>query len=156
MGKWRGHRRYGGPWYGIDRQRIIFENGARDQFPSLKGNTNSSGPIAGRMYHVGIDVPFYDTRKVKVVFPKNGPDLARIFADGPTCSPHRYSDQQLCIWHPDDPEENRWVKSDGLLHLLIMIQNHLFREAWYRETGKWCGAEAGHAESSSLCIPPRW
>jgi hypothetical protein len=48
------------------------------------------------------------------------------------------------MWYPDDPKENRWVFEDGLLALLGHISAHLFREAWWRETGKWPGPESGH------------
>lgn len=66
-----------------------------------------------------------------------------MYADGPT-SPHRYKDGGLCIWHPSDAVEYRWVFEDGLLQLLGHIAAHLFREAWWRETGEWLGPEAPH------------
>jgi hypothetical protein len=62
-----------------------------------------------------------------------------IFRSPQVRDPHR-----LCIWDPDDPDENRWVFKDGLLVLMGLIAAHLFREAWWRETGEWLGPEAGH------------
>ena len=145
MRKWNGPRRYGGPWYGIDQQRILFENGVRKYYPFFTGITRSSGSKAGRLYQFDIEVPDYEARRVEIFFPREAPNFVKIVADGPTCSPHRYKENELCIWHPDDPKENRWVREDGLLHLLRLIQMHLFREAWFRETGKWCGPEFEHA-----------
>lgn len=48
------------------------------------------------------------------------------------------------MWCPWDPPEEKWVFRDGLLALLNHIQAHLFREAWWRETGEWLGPEAPH------------
>jgi len=39
------------------------------------------------------------------------------------------------------------VLRDGLLCLLGMITAHLFREAWWRETGEWLGPTAAHGDS---------
>jgi hypothetical protein len=74
------------------------------------------------------------------------PTLPRVIADGPTDSPHRYGNMRLCMWHPGDPREQRWEFDDGLLALLGMTSAHLFREAWWRETGEWLGPEAPHGE----------
>ena len=96
-----------------------------------------------------IPVPFSDeTRQVEIRF-ENGSHYPRIYTDGPTESPHRYSATRLCIWHPDDPSEQKWVFKDGLLMLINHIQAHLFREAYWRETGgrdggKWLGPEVTH------------
>lgn len=90
------------------------------------------------------EVPHYETRTVEIRFT----DWSRtptVFADGPNESPHRYSDGSLCMWYPHDPPEQKWVFADGLLALLNLIQAHLFREAWWRETGEWLGPEAPHA-----------
>ena len=145
MGKWKGPRkRYGGPWYGNDKRRAIFERGAKQQFPTLRGTTCKSGSKAGHTYKVILDVPHYEQRKVEIFFSKQTPPLAKITADGPTDSPHRYGDGTLCIWYPDDPVLERWVVEDGLLMLLGLIIAHLFREAWWRETGEWLGPEKGH------------
>jgi len=67
-----------------------------------------------------------------------------IIVDGPKESPHRYGERELCMWYPYDPKENRWIHSDGLLHLLVMIQAHLYREAWWRETDEWLGPQCEH------------
>jgi hypothetical protein len=36
--------------------------------------------------------------------------------------------------------------SDGLLTLIEMTRVHLFKEAWYRETGAWLGEEVSHQQ----------
>ncbi len=50
----------------------------------------------------------------------------------------------MCIWYPGDGEDQRWVPEDGLLALLGMTAVHLFKEAYWRETGEWLGEEAPH------------
>jgi hypothetical protein len=91
-----------------------------------------------------MDVPYYEPRHVSITFE----DWSRypvVRADGPD-SPHRFDrNGWLCLWYPDDPSERRWVFEDGLLALLNLIQAHLFREAWWRETAEWLGPEAPHA-----------
>ena len=145
MSRWKGPRkRYGGPWYGNDKWRAVFERGAKQQSPTLRGTTRKSGSKAGRTYKVLLDVPHYERREVEIFFSKQTPPLAKITADGPTDSPHRYGDGKLCIWYPDDPVNEKWVVEDGLLMLLGLIIAHLFREAWWRETGEWLGPEKGH------------
>ena len=149
MTRWQGARRYGGPWYGNDVRRVCFERGAKRHFPTLQGMTCTSGTKAGRHYKAIIDVPHYEPRHVEIFFLRSAPSFAKITADGPTASPHRYNTHQLCIWYPDDPDEKRWVFEDGLLILLGLIAAHLFREAWWRETGEWLGPEAGHPSAET-------
>jgi hypothetical protein len=90
-----------------------------------------------------MEVPYYEPRNVSVTFE----DWSRhpiVRTDGPD-SAHRYDrNGHLCMWYPSDPPEQRWVFEDGLLVLLNIIQAHLFREAWWRETGEWLGPEAPH------------
>jgi hypothetical protein len=90
---------------------------------------------------VPVEVPFYgETRNVEILF-ENWSRIPRISVDGPTDSPHRYSAHRLCIWYPDDPVEQKWVFEDSLLMLINHIQAHLFREAWWRQTGGYDGGE---------------
>jgi hypothetical protein len=92
-------------------------------------------------------VPYYESRQVEIRF-EDWRRTPRITADGPS-SPHRYKGNggdALCIWHPNAPPEEKWEFSDGLLLLINHIQAHLFREAWWRETGEWLGPEAPHDE----------
>ena len=69
---------------------------------------------------------------------------AVVTVDGPTESPHRYGDGSLCLWHPHDPSEMRWRPQDGIVRLIDLVVVHLFREAWWRDTGAWPGPEAPH------------
>lgn len=108
-------------------------------FPGL---TIAKGQSA-RVYRVRMGVPYYEPRNVEIRF-VGGARVPRITVDGPG-SPHRYNQNGwLCIWHPRAPVEEKWVFEDGLLALLNLIQAHLFKEAWWRETGEWLGPEAPH------------
>jgi hypothetical protein len=146
MGKF-GKRRTG-PWYSEDRARLVFEARATEYFPSLRRQA-ARVPGHGLSYAVEIDVPCYDRRRVDISFAASrSAGHPVILADGPTDSPHRYPSfdrRRLCIWYPDDPEELRWVQRDGLLTLLGLTKLHLFREAWWRETGEWPGPQAPHS-----------
>jgi len=149
---------YGGPWYSNYRELMAFERGTTEQFTSLKSANKRSGREIWREYSLTIDVPEYESRKVVIKLKPGSDNIPRVKADGPTSSPHRYdnSDGELCMWYPWDPKENRWVFADGLLHLLVLIQLHLFREAWWRETGgnndgEWLGAEMPHDENIEHC-----
>lgn len=139
-------RPYGGPWYSSYRELMIFERGAKAQFPSLKASNKRSGRKMWREYNLTIDVPEYESRQVVIQMKPNCDGAPKVTTDGPTSSPHRYDEDggKLCMWYPKDPRENRWIFTDGLLLLLVLIQFHLFREAWWRETGEWPGPEAPH------------
>jgi hypothetical protein len=102
------------------------------------------------IYHIVIPVPEYETRNVTVALLNSfTPVLKSVIADGPTESPHRYGGGPLCMWHPDDPREKRWVQEDGLLQLVLHVGTHLFKEAWWRETGQWPGDQAPHGVSKA-------
>ena len=119
--------------------RLIFERGAQSQFPDLQ-----RVPVSGGFqYVVTLSVPYYEARRVRIRFRANS-DVPVVFADGPQDSPHRYGDGGLCMWYPRDPVENKWVFDDGLLALIGLVIAHLFREAWWRETGEWLGEEVSH------------
>ena len=90
-----------------------------------------------------VPVPHYETRKIRIRF-RGKSDVPSVFADGPEDSLHRYSDGRLCMWYPGDPIGRRWVFGDGLLALIGLVMAHLFREAWWRETGEWPGEEVPH------------
>lgn len=48
------------------------------------------------------------------------------------------------MWDQRDSPDQRWLFDDGLVALIGYVIAHLFREAWWRETGKWLGPEAPH------------
>ena len=114
--------------------------------------TQPFGTRAGRLYEALLDVPFYESRRVTVLFPRDSPRHPRVWSDGPTESPHRYGERLLCMWDPDDPSECRWVFEDGLLALFGMTVAHLFREAWWRETGEWLGPQAWHGPNQEAAL----
>jgi hypothetical protein len=96
-----------------------------------------------------VNVPSYPTRQVQIIFRKDSPRVPRVTVDGPTESKHRFSSGELCMWHWDDPVENRWTVEDGLIALIGHIATHLFREAWWRDTGEWLGPEIGHSNTDA-------
>lgn len=140
-----------GPWYGVEHDRVLFEREARSQFPSIRRLlTQLEGHGPGCSYFVKVQVPFYDVRCVEVFFSQYGfGESPVVLADGPTDSPHRFDDfdgHRLCVWYHHDLPELRWTRRDGLLHLLGLVRSHLFREEWWRETGRgeWLGPQAPH------------
>lgn len=137
---------YGGPWYGHSRRRLLFEYSARKAFALLRRNYVRRGPLAGLQYRMRMPVPGYEDREVTFTFLRHSTEPL-VFADGPTESPHRYSDNSLCMWHPQDPSDSRWMLDDGLLQLAGMTARHLLFEAYWRETDEWPGEEAPHEPS---------
>ena len=131
-----------GPWVGNEAQRVGFERNAFLLYQTLQVVADQS---AVRAYRVIVDVPHYEPRTVQVRLERTRPRTPVVTVDGPTDSPHRYSDGSLCMWYPNDPATQRWVFANGLPALIGHIQAHLFREAWRREYGWWPGAEAGHS-----------
>jgi hypothetical protein len=133
-------------WHTDIRARLRFERGVRARHPVLRCSTVGRGHGALVTYQLTVPIPEYEARNVTIEL-VNGysPFGAKITVDGPTESPHRYSDKSLCIWFPSDSEERKWVGDDGLGELIRQIAVHLFKEAYWRETGEWLGAEAPHA-----------
>jgi len=127
----------------------MFEREASRYFPGLSSVTITSGHNAGRRYRLKVDVPHYAARRVQILFRKDSPKISRVSVDGPADSEHRFPSRNLCMWYHEDPVENQWVFEDGLVALLGHIVVHLFREAWYRETGEWPGPEVEHSKIES-------
>ena len=141
----------GGPWYSSFKMCQIFERGAVDEYPSLTAKNLRKGARLWREYCVNIRLDEYRVnRSVSIKMHPNIGDMPEIKVDGPEDSPHRYNDGQLCMWYPWAEKVERWTFNDGLLHLLVMIEAHLFREAWWRETGEWLGPERPHDEISPI------
>lgn len=93
---------------------------------------------------VRLDVPGLGAVQVLLCFPWNVPEAVRVYADGPTDSPHRYLDQSLCMWYPYDPPGRRWTRQDAPVVLVGHVIAHLAREQWWRRTGEWVGEQAPH------------
>jgi hypothetical protein len=151
MGATLGYRgkRSGGPWWGDERRRLVFELGARRFFSELNGRSGKGSRGEGRYYRLRLDVPGFDSRMVEIVFSKQSTTYPDVYVDGPEDSPHRYrvggEESTLCMWYPQDPPDQKWTLEDGLHELLALIAAHLFREAWWREYGEWLGPVSPHA-----------
>jgi len=137
----------GGPWYSVFKNCQQFERGAVEQYPSLTVSNRRARGKLWREYRVQIHLAEYDvTRSVTIkLFPSTAA-MPEVQVDGPDDSPHRYDNGQLCMWYPWIEKSERWVFMDGLLHLLVMVEAHLFREDWWRETGEWLGPERAHEQ----------
>ncbi len=103
------------------------------------------------MYVIDIEVPYFDvSRRATFAFTNEKPIVPVIRADGPSDSPHRYADGSLCIWDWRGPAHQRWEVRDGLLHLVGLVEVHLFKESWWRENREWLGPEAPHPEMKTV------
>lgn len=138
--------------------RLRFERAAQAAYPSLVRTTTGHRKYARVVYRALVPVQGYESRTIEMHFRRTtpAPILSDVYADGPTESPHRFSPHRkdplqrpaLCIWYPDDPPERKWMPGDGLLTLIEMARMHLFKEAWYRETGEWLGEEVSHSQGA--------
>ena len=130
-----------GPWYGKFQEKLSFERGARAVYPDLR---TSIARMGGYWAELEVDLTGYGSRHLRISFDRDHVTGPMVTVDGPTDSPHRYADGSLCMWYPPDPDDKRWIVSDGLLPLIGYAALHLFREEWWRETGHWLGNEAPH------------
>lgn len=122
---------------------------ARELFPGLRERRVQRRHAVTYVFTVTVPVPNYEARQVRIEFHQRLHGSPRVFADGPTESPHRYrheSARSLCLWYPSDGPDRRWLPEDGLAQLIGMIETHLFKEAYWRETGEWLGDEGPHGE----------
>lgn len=133
-------------WYEDFRYRLRFEAPAHRAYPSLRSIRTGNGTSAEIVYTLTVTVPEYLTRRAITIriADLTRPFLAAVTVDGPTTSPHRYRDGQLCMWHPDDGPELVWQPEEGLLGLIQYVCVHLFRESYWREYAYWPGPEAPH------------
>ncbi len=136
-----GHRD-SGPWYGRFLDRLRFEGDTRRHVIGLRVPRRPRH--GGVRYRWNVAPPGCERRQVRIDFPLSSPGVPRVYADGPTESPHRYEDGSLCMWYPRDPLERRWSFGDGLHALLGQIAVHLVKENIWRRTGEWPGAEVPH------------
>jgi len=132
-----------GPWFGNDRDRVHFEGAARLAVPGLRVRAG-----AGRNYEFDVEVPEYGVVRYLVIeFTMQKPLVPVIRVDGPADSPHRFDDGTLCVWDWRGSAHERWEFRDGLRHLLGLVVEHLFKEAWWRENQEWLGPEAPHGSA---------
>jgi hypothetical protein len=139
--------------------RLRFERAAYAAYPAMRCRAIGHRQYARLAYILTVPVAEYEPRAIEMHFRRTSPqpELTRVYADGPTDSPHLYAPHfkdplrrpSLCIWHPDDPADQRWVARDGLLSLIEVTRVHLFKEAYWRETGEWLGEEVPHYQRSA-------
>lgn len=136
-GRWRPP-----PWFAPPAPRIRF---VRDlaSLGAVAAPRSKSYPD-GFQVDLTINPEGIEARQVRIQFARSTPEVPRVLVDGPADSPHRYSDNTLCMWYPDDPRERRWVPAYGSADLVTRIAAHLIREAWWRETAEWIGPEVSH------------
>lgn len=130
-------------------RRVRLEADARRAFRTLRWRRQQRRQGPFDIYDVDLEIPGYERRHVTVEFERKYWWPPKVCADGPTgreASPHRFGGRQLCLWYSGDPPERRWEPADGLLLLLGMIAEHLFKEAWWLEHGEWLGEEYPHDE----------
>ena len=124
------------------------EAGIRSRYPGIKVSESAKKLF----YDLELDVETYEARCITIVFEAGYlAEGVQVFADGPSESPHRYKGNSLCMWRRKDPPELKWLPEHGLVALVEMARRHLFREAWWRETGgsdggEWLGPETHPGE----------
>jgi hypothetical protein len=130
-------------WFDDLASLYTFERDARRELGAL--HRSDARRPRRLVYELVVDVPVHDDRRrVRIEFPAAGAVVPSVFVDGPDDSPHRYADGSLCMYHPGDPPERRWMPNDGLAALVDCIRTHLFQEAEARARRGWPGDEASH------------
>ncbi len=138
-----------GPWYGDERRLLRFEWSARYAIPGLRRRIVTAGGTRALAYAVALSVPHYPPRQIEIRFRLGLDRVPVVTVDGPE-SRHRMEDGSLCLWYPWDPRAMRWEVDDGLLQLICIVTEHLFKEAWWRETEEWLGDEAPHGSREDV------
>lgn len=140
------------PWSWLEDmpRRACIELAARRAYSDFRSKRRQGFKGPRTCYSASVTIPGYETRSVTIEFDHAHPHQPEVFADGPSGyddSPHRYpvrGRSRLCIWHPSDTPDRRWIADDGLLALFGMAAEHLFKEAWWREHNEWLGEEHPH------------
>lgn len=131
-------------WHARPASRILFQRQLARCGVPVRAVRPPHRHRGGFALAVHLHVPDLPEQTVTIAFGRHAPDVPHVYSDGPSSSPHRYSDGALCMWHPGDPAEARWTRTDGPTSLLGHIVAHLLREEWWRQTGEWPGQEAAH------------
>jgi len=100
--------------------------------------------VVGRVERVPVVIEFRPQRYFPGGGVRDGRDFPVVFAGEMQDSPHRYEDGALCLYYPDDPAEQRWTADKNLAELIVLVQDHLFLEDTYAETGEWLAPQAEH------------
>ncbi|WP_024936264.1 hypothetical protein [Actinomadura welshii] len=136
-------------WHARPADRILFQHRIAACGAFVRRVRAPHRHRGGFALAVRLNVPDLPAQTIVIAFGRAAPDVPHVYTDGPDESPHRYLDNALCMWHPHDPAESRWVRADGPVALLGHIVAHLLREEWWRHTGEWAGAEAAHPSDRS-------
>ncbi|KQY96821.1 hypothetical protein ASD19_09735 [Microbacterium sp. Root53] len=100
--------------------------------------------VVGRNERVPVVVEFRPQRYFAGGELRDGRDFPFVYAGQMPGSPHRYEDGALCLYYPEDPAEQRWTADKNLAALIVLVQDHLFLEDTYADTGAWIAPEAEH------------
>jgi hypothetical protein len=133
----------------------------RKNFPAEYGSWEGTRVGRALVLRGQVDVPTLPKRRnVAICFP-GPPSRVRpvIMVSGPRKSRHRfvqYRPTSLCLYFGPDPQSMKWNINDGLVGLIDLIRQHLFKEEWWRATTQWPGAEV-HLEPqpARLGVVPR-
>lgn len=132
----RHYRQAGDLVYDIAGQ-FLLEAGARHDGMAIEREF-ANGVLS---YRFAIGVPASSQeRSLRAEFVAGAANPA-VFADGPRCLRHRWSNDSLCMWDPDAPASERWVCGDGLPALATHARLHLHCEAECRVGRPWPKAE---------------
>lgn len=132
-------------WYGVDPCWFVpFE---RDAKRAMRRHISTDVTVLDQLTYtvrdlevVGDDVD----HGVTIRFHRDPPyptfgqaqeDCPRVTSSPTLESPHRFGDDALCLWQPQDPPECRWTSRLGLLALIELVRRHLFLELHWRKTG---------------------
>jgi hypothetical protein len=140
-------------WFDRPVGRILFLRELGD-LPDIRQVKSSAHP-GGFSVSLTLNPLGVPSRHVTITYSRRSPTDPKVTVDGPTDSPHRYSDGTLCMWYPSDPPERRWTSADGAGALIANITAHLVREEWYRKTGEWVGEEVRHGRSDPMNDPDK-
>lgn len=131
-------------WYARPAARIIFHRQLAACGMPVRVARPPRSHRGGFALAVRLRVTDVPEQTITIAFGPAGCTVPEVYTDGPSESPHRYSDGALCMWYPGDPAEQRWTRRDGPAALLGQVVAHVLREEWWRRTGEWPGDEAGH------------
>jgi len=131
-------------WYARPAPRILFQRQLAASGMPVRVVHPPRRHRGGFALSVRLCVADVPEQAITIVFGPAARAVPRVYTNGPSDSPHRYPDDSLCMWYPDDPAEQRWTRRDGPAVLLGLVVAHLLREEWWRRTGEWPGAEVAH------------
>ena len=136
MSRLRPHERAGDLTQDIAGQFLLEADARRDGMAVERQFANG---VLSYQFAVGVPASS-EERSLRVEFVARAANPA-VFADGPRCLRHRWSNDSLCMWDPAAPAGERWVCDDGLPALATHVRLHLHCEAECRAGRPWPKAE---------------